>query len=124
MPPAYVGSHKISGGGPYVDAFAAAAAAVALVLCAACARRQTWSRSGRGHRQGPRRLPPLARRGAVVGTMGAVVGTSRPVRGLRALIHAVAVVASKVRVAFVIICLRGLRSQTRGRDRRDRLSLD
>ena len=48
MPPAYVGSHKISGGGPYVDAFAAAAAAVALVLCAACARRQTWSRSGRG----------------------------------------------------------------------------
>ena len=37
MPPVVL-NHKISGGGPYVDAFAAAAAAVALVLCAACAR--------------------------------------------------------------------------------------
>ena len=33
MPPIVL-NHKISGGGPYVDAFAAAAAAVALVLCA------------------------------------------------------------------------------------------
>ena len=47
MPPVVL-PHKISGGGPYVDAVAAAAAAGALVRCAALARRQTWSRSGRG----------------------------------------------------------------------------